>query len=72
MIEIVSPGSEAMDEETKRRAYASAGIPMYWVVDRDGALTVTLFELAAERAYRERARMPLAWLLQTTPADHLA
>ncbi|WP_236029308.1 Uma2 family endonuclease [Paractinoplanes lichenicola] len=26
-VEIVSPGSEAMDEVTKRREYASAGIP---------------------------------------------
>ncbi|SCE87115.1 Endonuclease, Uma2 family (restriction endonuclease fold) [Micromonospora viridifaciens] len=71
VIEIVSPGSEAMDAVTKVREYASAGIPRYWVVDRDGAQTVTLHELAGDGRYAERARMPLAWLLQTPPADHL-
>jgi Uma2 family endonuclease len=67
LIEIVSPGSEAMDEVTKRREDALAGIPHYWVVDRDDALTVTLYQLT----YAERAKMPLAWLLQTQPGDHL-
>lgn len=71
VIEIVSPGSEAMDEVVKPREYASAGIPQYWVVGRDGAHTVTLYRLAGDGCYRERARMPLTWLLQTTPADHL-
>jgi Uma2 family endonuclease len=71
VIEIVSPGSEAMDEVTKRREYALAGIPQYWVVDRDDALTVTLYQLSSEATYAERAKMPLAWLLQTQPGDHL-
>lgn len=71
VVEIVSPGSEAMDAMTKVREYASAGIPRYWVVDRDNAQTVTLYELAERGVYREAARMPLAWLLQTSPADHL-
>jgi len=71
VIEIMSPGSEALDEVTKRREYASAGIPQYWVVDRDGAQTVTLYQLASHDRYEERAKMPLAWLLQTAPSDHL-
>lgn len=71
VIEIVSPGSETMDEVTKRREYAVAGIPRYWVVERDDAHTVTLYRLASDGRYAERAKMPLAWLLQTTPADHL-
>ncbi|MFI7073288.1 Uma2 family endonuclease [Micromonospora sediminicola] len=71
VVEIVSPGSEAMDSVTKVREYASAGIPRYWVVDRDGAQTVTLHELGGDGRYAEHARMPLAWLLQTAPADHL-
>jgi Uma2 family endonuclease len=71
VVEIVSPGSEAMDEVTKRREYAAAGIPQYWVVDRGDALTVTLYQLSAEATYAERAKMPLAWLLQTSPGDHL-
>ncbi|MEU1587512.1 Uma2 family endonuclease [Micromonospora sp. NPDC005710] len=71
VVEIVSPGSEAMDSVTKVREYASAGIPQYWVVDRDGAQTVTLHRLSGDGTYEARARMPLAWLLQTAPADHL-
>jgi Uma2 family endonuclease len=71
VIEIVSPGSEAIDESVKRHEYAAAGIPQYWVVNRDDAMTVTLFQLSPDGAYAERAKMPLAWLLQTSPADHL-
>jgi Uma2 family endonuclease len=56
---------------TKLRAYASASIPQYWVVNRDGAQTVTLYRLSPDSLYKERAKMPLAWLLQTTPADHI-
>src|SRR6185436_16937404 len=40
IVETVSPGSEAMDELVKRHEYARAGIPRYWVVDRDSAQTV--------------------------------
>jgi Uma2 family endonuclease len=60
-----------MDEVIKRREYASAGIPQYWVVDRDDAQTVTLYQLAGAATYAERAKLPLAWLLQTSPGDHL-
>jgi Uma2 family endonuclease len=70
VIEIVSPGSEAMDDVVKRREYARAGIPRYWVVDRDAAQTVTLYRLDTDREYEVAAKMPLAWLLQTAPADH--
>jgi Uma2 family endonuclease len=72
VIEIVSRGSAALDEVTKRREYATAGIPQYWVVDRDAAQTVSLCQLAGDSTYEERARMPLAWLLQTSPADHIS
>src|ERR1041384_2201778 len=41
VVEIVSPGSEALDEVTKLREYAAAGIPQYWVVNRDMAQTTT-------------------------------
>ena len=71
VIEIVSPGSEAMDGVVKRSEDARAGIPRYWVVDRDAAQTVTLHELGAAGTYREKAKMPLAWLLNTSPVDHL-
>jgi len=69
-VEIVSPGSEATDDMIKLREYARAGIPRYWVVDRDAALTVTMYVLGPDRTYELVAKMPLAWLLQTAPADH--
>ena len=51
---------------TKRQEYAQAGIPRYWVVDRDAEQTVTLHTLGAD----EPRTMPLARLVQTRPADH--
>jgi Uma2 family endonuclease len=68
--EIVAPGSNAMDQVVKLREYAQAGIPRYWLVDRDVAQTVTLHVLGADKTYEVAAKMPLAWLLQTKPADH--
>ncbi|WP_433374942.1 Uma2 family endonuclease [Actinoplanes sp. CA-142083] len=70
VVEIVSPGSAATDEVVKVREYAEAGIPRYWMVERDAAQTVTLHVLGADKVYEVAAKMPLAWLLQTTPADH--
>ncbi|MBF9130357.1 Uma2 family endonuclease [Plantactinospora sp. S1510] len=69
-VEIVSPGSEAMDEVVKRREYERAGIPRYWMVERDVAQTVTLYVLSTDKTYQVAAKMPLAWLLHTAPADH--
>jgi Uma2 family endonuclease len=71
VVEIVSPGSEALDEVTKLREYAAAGIPRYWIVNRDVAQTTTLYRLGGDGTYEEEAKTPLAWLLQTTPADHI-
>ncbi|MEU8610498.1 Uma2 family endonuclease [Actinoplanes sp. NPDC048791] len=69
VVEIVSPGSESTDEVIKLREYAQAGIPRYWLVERDAAQTVTLYSLGADNSYDVAAKMPLAWLLQTAPAD---
>lgn len=69
VVEIVSPGSVAMDTVTKRTEYAVAGIPQYWVVDQDTAQTVTMYRLDGDR-YAVKATMPLAWLLNTSPAEH--
>ncbi|MER7004637.1 Uma2 family endonuclease [Dactylosporangium sp. NPDC000555] len=71
VVEIVSPGSEVADHATKRREYAAAGIPRYWIVDRDSGQTVTMYELA-ENGYQVQGKNPLNWLLNTDPADHLA
>jgi Uma2 family endonuclease len=70
-IEIVSRGSEAIDEVTKVAEYAAAGIPQYWTIARDAANTVTLHRICADGRYETAAQMPLAWLLQTSPAEHL-
>jgi Uma2 family endonuclease len=71
VVEIVSPGSEGVDLVTKRREYADAGIPQYWTVDQDAPQTVTMHRLHGD-GYRPQATMPLAWVLNTTPGEHLA
>lgn len=70
-VEILSRGSEAIDQVVKVGEYAAAGIPQYWTVARDGAQTVTLHRLGEDGRYEEAAKMPLAWLLQTSPEEHL-
>ncbi|HEX6873526.1 MAG TPA: Uma2 family endonuclease [Micromonosporaceae bacterium] len=60
-----------MDEVTKRREYAMVGIQRYWLISRDSAHTVTTYRLGAAGGYEELTKLPLAWLLQTSPADHL-
>jgi Uma2 family endonuclease len=71
VVEIVSPGLEGTDQVTKVAEYAAAGIPQYWMVARDAAETVTLMRLTPDGTYKTEAQTPLAWLLQTSPADHL-
>jgi Uma2 family endonuclease len=68
-VEIISPGSEATDTVAKRAEYAGAGIPQYWTVDQDPVQTVTMYQLDCDH-YQARATMPLAWVLNTTPAEH--
>jgi Uma2 family endonuclease len=68
-VEIISPGSEGVDTVTKRNEYAAAGIPQYWVVGQDPAQSVTMHRLDGDQ-YAVRATMPLAWVLNTSPADH--
>jgi Uma2 family endonuclease len=69
VVEIISPGSEAVDHTAKRTEYAGAGIPQYWTIDQDPAQTVTMYRLDGT-LYQARATMPLAWVLNTTPAEH--
>jgi Uma2 family endonuclease len=70
IIEIISPGSEAVDRVIKLEEYAAAGIPQYWTVARDEPQTVTLHVLGDAKTYEVAAKMPLAWLLNTRPEDH--
>jgi len=70
-IEIVSRGSEAIDQLVKVAEYASASIPRYWTVARDASQTVTMFQLTGAGIYETVAQMPLDQLLETKPGDHL-
>lgn len=67
--EILSPGSEGVDTVTKRAEYAAAGIPQYWTIEQDAGQTVTMHRLDGKQ-YTVRATMPLAWALNTDPAEH--
>lgn len=70
VIEIVSRGSQAIDQVVKVDEYAAAGIPHYWTVALDTAQTVTMHRLGSEPGYQMATKVPLAWLLRTTPAEH--
>jgi len=63
-IEIISPGSEPIDWIIKKDEYAAAGVPRYWIVNRDAANTVTMLRLEPD-GYRQVLAQPLAWLLNT-------
>jgi Uma2 family endonuclease len=54
VVEIVSPESAARDWETKRAEYAAAGIPEYWVLDRDRQ-DAAFFQLGADGRYTRAA-----------------
>jgi Uma2 family endonuclease len=55
-VEVVSEDDPARDLVTKRREYAEAGIPEYWIVDARTE-TITVLQLAAG-AYREHGVFP--------------
>jgi Uma2 family endonuclease len=71
VVEIVSPSTGPTDKVIKVEEYARAGIPRYWVIERDAAQTVTLYALGPNNAYELAARMSLALLLDTKAADFL-
>jgi Uma2 family endonuclease len=71
-VEIISPGSEAIDQLVKVSEYAKAGIPRYWTVARDDDNTVTLFRLRAGDSYETVGQMPLDVLLERSAKDQLA
>jgi Uma2 family endonuclease len=70
VVEVVSKGSEAIDQYAKVKEYAAASIQHYWIVARDAAQTVTMHRLTGDGVYAVADEVPLAWLLQTRPADH--
>jgi Uma2 family endonuclease len=46
--EVVSPGSRETDQLNKPFEYGRAGIPNYWIVDLDGPVTLTAYQLVGE------------------------
>ncbi|HET9516371.1 MAG TPA: Uma2 family endonuclease [Actinoplanes sp.] len=68
-VEVVSSGSETVDRITKKAEYAKAGIPRYWIVEREGAATVHRHVLNEAGQYEPdpAGPQPFAWLLSSTP-----
>lgn len=52
IVEVLSPESVRRDQVEKRREYAAAGVPEYWVIDsRANPIPPVLYRLAAEGRY---------------------
>ena len=53
VVEIVSPGSRRTDTLIKRREYADARIPHYWIVDLDAPVSLLDCHLAGDFGYQD-------------------
>jgi Uma2 family endonuclease len=49
IVEIVSPGSEALDQRTKRADYERLGVAEYWIVAVEGDVSVRMLRLESGR-----------------------
>jgi Uma2 family endonuclease len=49
IVEILSPGSEAMDQHTKKSDYERFGVREYWIVSLEGGVSVKMHRLDAGR-----------------------
>ena len=52
-VEIVSPGSQSIDRVLKPALYAKAGIPYYWLIETDDAITVHTYRLGSDAGVYE-------------------
>jgi Uma2 family endonuclease len=68
-IEVISPDSEAIDRVIKKDEYASAGVPRYWIVDRDVTNTVYAYRLRGADYQPEWEPQALAWVLNGPVPD---
>lgn len=68
-IEVVSPDSETTDRIIKKAEYAAAGVPRYWIVERDKGNTVLMYELRGTGYGPEYEPQSLAWLLNGPVPD---
>ena len=48
VVEVVSPSSRRHDLGSKRSAYAAAGVPLYWLVDPEPPVSLTVLRLAGD------------------------
>lgn len=55
-VEVLSPGTRAVDLTLKRHVYEESGVRSYWLVD-PAAPSVTVLELGADGRYREVGRV---------------
>ena len=65
---MISKGSEIVDRVIKKIEYAKAGIPRYWVIERDSVTTVhrhTLDRATGEYEPDPAGPQPITWLLAT-------
>jgi Uma2 family endonuclease len=56
------PDSEMIDRVIKKAEYAAAGVPRYWVVDRDKGNSVQTHRLTGGAYELDREPQSLAWL----------
>ena len=56
VMEVLSPDDRRRDTEVKRREYALAGIPEYWLVDPDGETVTVLIRDAGSGDYVEHGQ----------------
>jgi len=66
VIEVISADSVLIDRVVKKAEYAAAGVPRYWIVDRDAQNTVHLHRLVGGD-YDEYETLPLGALLEGSP-----
>lgn len=53
VVDVVSPSSKRIDHVDKRRDYADAGIPNYWIIDIDEPISLTECRLTEEFGYQD-------------------
>lgn len=56
VVEIVSPGSRWIDNIDKRKQYAEAGIPWYWIIDITGPVSIVACQFTEEFGYQDDQR----------------
>lgn len=65
-VEVLSPSTRRRDQGLKRADYAAAGIPDYWIVDRERRTLTVLTLDPGETAYREETVVEAGFPWQST------